>query len=120
MDHLPLHLLLFPGRTIVRGREPSVPPGWFLRWRLRHAARLRNLHLLSVYAAFAILGSLGHAEEPTRITVQTAKVRQVFEGLGAGAIFYEAHITSLAERNKNERQEQLYDDMFARVPTRYL
>jgi O-glycosyl hydrolase len=76
--------------------------------------------LLAVCAAFAIPGGVGRAEEPIRITVQTAKVRQVFEGLGAGAIFYEGHITSLAERNKNERQEQLYDDMFARVPTRYL
>src|SRR5207248_11267081 len=47
-------------------------------------------------------------------------VRQVFNGLGAGAIFYEGHITSLAERGRHERQEQLYDDMFARVPTRYL
>src|SRR5262245_24058714 len=62
----------------------------------------------------------GRAEEPVRITVQTAKTRQVFEGLGAGAIFFEGHITSLAERNTAERQQQLYDDMFARVPTRYL
>ena len=104
---------------IFREREPSGP-GWFLPWRLRRAAGLRGFHLLSVCAAFAVPGSLGHAEDPTRITVQTARVRQVFEGLGAGAIFYEAHITSLAERNKNERQQQLYDDMFARVPTRYL
>jgi O-glycosyl hydrolase len=60
------------------------------------------------------------AQERTQITVKTTRTRQVFEGLGAGAIFYEGHITSLAARNKNERQEQLYDDMFARVPTRYL
>jgi O-glycosyl hydrolase len=71
-------------------------------------------------AAWAGLGGFAGAQEPTRITVQTAKHRQVFEGLGAGAIFYEGHITSLAERNKHQRQEQLYDDMFARVPTRYL
>jgi glucuronoarabinoxylan endo-1,4-beta-xylanase len=82
--------------------------------------RLGLLHLLSVCAAFAIPGGVGHAQEPIRITVQTTQVRQVFEGLGAGAIFFEGHITSLAERNKNERQQQLYDDMFARVPTRYL
>ena len=52
--------------------------------------------------------------------MQTARVRQVFEGMGAGVIFYEGHITSLAARGKNARQQQLYDDMFARVPTRYL
>jgi O-glycosyl hydrolase len=37
-----------------------------------------------------------------------------------GAIFYEGHITSLAARDKHELQQQLYDDMFTRVPTRYL
>jgi O-glycosyl hydrolase len=79
-------------------------------------SRLRAAALLGI----AALGGLARAEEPTRITVQTAKVRQVFDGLGAGAILYEGHITSLAERNKAERQQQLYDDMFARVPTRYL
>jgi O-glycosyl hydrolase len=78
---------------------------------------LRSLPVLVAVATFA---GLARAEEPTRITVQTAKPRQVFDGLGAGAILYEQHITSLAERNKAERQEQLYDDMFARVPTRYL
>jgi O-glycosyl hydrolase len=60
------------------------------------------------------------AQDKVQIIVQTAKPRQVFEGLGAGAIFYEGHITSLAARNKNELQEKLYDDMFAKVPTRYL
>ena len=63
---------------------------------------------------------LGRAQEPLRITVQPTKLKQTFEGLGVGAIFYEGHITSLAARNKNERQEQLYDDMFTRVPTRFL
>jgi glucuronoarabinoxylan endo-1,4-beta-xylanase len=75
---------------------------------------------LAVLLGIVACGGLARAEEPTRIFVQTAKVRQVFEGLGAGAIFYEGHITSLAERNKDGRQQQLYDDMFARVPTRYL
>ncbi|MBC8113828.1 MAG: hypothetical protein H7062_05585 [Candidatus Saccharimonas sp.] len=60
------------------------------------------------------------SEEPLRITVQPTKLKQNFEGLGVGAIFYEGHITSLAARNKHDRQEQLYDDMFTRVPTRYL
>lgn len=59
-------------------------------------------------------------QDRVQITVQAAKPRQVFEGLGAGAIFYEGHITSLAARNKTERQEQLFDDMFTHAPTRYL
>lgn len=60
------------------------------------------------------------AQDRVQITVQTARTRQVFEGLGAGAIFYEGHITSLAARQKNDLQERLYDDMFTRVPQRYL
>jgi hypothetical protein len=65
-------------------------------------------------------GGVSQAQDPLLITVQTTKLKQSFEGLGVGAIFYEGHITSLAARNKNELQEQLYDDMFTRVPTRYL
>jgi O-glycosyl hydrolase len=58
--------------------------------------------------------------QETRIVVQTTRPRQEFQGLGAGVIFYEQHITSLAARNKDKRQQQLYDDMFSKVPTRYL
>src|SRR3954451_7713150 len=57
---------------------------------------------------------------PIRITVQPARLRQEFQGLGCGAIFYEGHITSLAARHKDARQRELYDDMFAKVPTRFL
>jgi O-glycosyl hydrolase len=66
------------------------------------------------------LGGSAVAQGTTQITVQTGRPRQVFDGMGAGVIFFEAHITSLAARNKQERQQQLYDDMFAKVPTRYL
>lgn len=82
--------------------------------------RTLSNNLLSLSLGFSLACNLAAAQESTRITVQTAKLRQVFDGLGAGAIFFEGHITSLAARNKNERQEQLYDDMFTRVPTRYL
>jgi O-glycosyl hydrolase len=70
-------------------------------------------------AMFAGLGGPAGAQQ-TLITVQTTRPRQVFQGLGAGAIYYEGHITSLAERKNDKRQQELYDDMFARVPTRYL
>src|SRR5436190_1250204 len=111
---------LIEGRQIAHGREPSSCPGGFTQGQLRAAASLRSIHLLVACIVGATLGSNVGAQETTRITVETAQVRQVFEGLGAGAIFYEGHITSLAACNKDERQQQLYDDMFARVPTRYL
>jgi O-glycosyl hydrolase len=111
---------LIEGRQIAHGREPSSCPGWFTQWQLKAAASLRGVHLLVACIVCATLGSNVGAQETTRITVETAQVRQVFDGLGAGAIFYEGHITSLAACNKDERQQQLYDDMFARVPTRFL
>ncbi len=82
----------------------------------------RSVLLCMMLVATASAGLLGFAapDESTRITVQTARTRQVFDGLGAGAIFYEGHITSLAARNNDVRQQQLYDDMFARVQTQYL
>lgn len=73
-----------------------------------------------VLALFVALAGEARAQERTQITVLPARARQDFEGLGAGAIFFEQHITSLAARNKNEMQEQLYDDMFTRAPTQYL
>lgn len=62
----------------------------------------------------------GHAAPPVRISVHPGKVRQEFQGLGCGTMFYEGHITSLGVNNKNDRQCELYDDMFAKVNTRYL
>ena len=71
--------------------------------------------LLTLFASFAT-----HAVPPARISVNPAKLRQEFQGLGCGAMFYEGHITSLAARQKDERQRELYDDMFAKVNTRFL
>jgi O-glycosyl hydrolase len=111
---------LYQGRRIAHGPETSSRPVWFPSRQLRAAAAMRCVPVLAVCAVFAALSGNVHAQDATQITVQTARVRQVFEGLGAGAIFYEGHITSLAARDKNEQQQQLYDDMFSRVPTRYL
>ncbi len=71
-------------------------------------------------AAIVAIPTAGFAQQPARITVNPGRVGPEFQGLGAGAIFYEAHITSLAAANQPERQEQLYDDMFTHVNTRYL
>ncbi len=73
-----------------------------------------------VLLLLALLAGDARAQDRIQLTVRTTRPRQTFDGLGAGAIYYEGHITSLAARGKNERQEQLYDEMFARVPTRYL
>lgn len=76
----------------------------------------------SQITAFAILLStaVAQAAPPVRISIHPGKLRQEFQGLGCGTMFYEAHITSLGVNNKNERQRELYDDMFAKVNTRYL
>ncbi len=77
-----------------------------------------NHHLITLVT---IVSSLcARAATPVRISVQPSKVRQEFQGLGCGAMFFEGHITSLAARGKDERQRELYDDMFARVNARYL
>jgi O-glycosyl hydrolase len=60
------------------------------------------------------------AAAPTRVTIRADRARQEFQGLGCGVMFYEGHVTSLAARQKDARQKELYDDMFAKVPARYL
>ncbi len=81
----------------------------------------RRLLVLLTSAGIAAAPTVtAQPDETTRVVVEPAKARQAFDGLGAGAIFYEGHVTSLAARNKDERQEQLFDDMFAKVNTRFL
>ena len=70
--------------------------------------------------AFALLATFTNAATPARIVVHPSKARQTYQGLGCGAMLYEGHITSLAARGKDDRQRQLYDDMFAKVNARYL
>lgn len=78
-----------------------------------------SVALMSV-GLFCRAGIVAAAAQPVRVTVQPAEVRQEFQGLGCGVQYYEAHVTSFAARHKDERQRQMYDDMFAKVPTRYL
>lgn len=80
---------------------------------------LRPLAFPLLFLALSPLAATSYAQE-TKIIVQTTRPKQTFEGLGVGAIFYEGHITSLAARNKKEDQEKLYDDMFTKVPIKYL
>ena len=66
----------------------------------------------AVLAADTIL-----AAERTVIAVRPEKIQQEFQGMGCGAIFYEAHITSIGMHGNTNLQVQLYDDMFAKVKT---
>lgn len=60
--------------------------------------------------------------DEARTTIHVDPSREIgrFQGMGCGAIFYEAHITSLAKRGLHDAQKALYDDMFAKVNTRFL
>lgn len=60
------------------------------------------------------------AEAVTEVRVEAGRGLQTFGGLGCGAIFYEAHMTSLAAQGAGEAQEALYDMMFKDVRTDYL
>jgi O-glycosyl hydrolase len=78
------------------------------------------LHSRILAAAGALTAAAPLQAAPTQVTVDATKALQTFDGLGCGAIFYEAHMTSLAARNKPEEQEKLYDVMFKDVRTEYL
>lgn len=77
-------------------------------------------NIIRAYLDNQLVQEATQAPADESITIYPERPRQVFQGMGAGAIFYEGHITSLTARDKHERQQQLYDDMFSRVPTRYL
>ena len=86
---------------------------------MRNVACL-SLGLIAGFACPVVRAAGQTATEPTIITVDVSKVRQEFQGMGCGSIFYTGHITSFAKRGKHELQRQFYDDIFKAVPTRYL
>ncbi|MDA0813742.1 MAG: hypothetical protein O3C21_15300 [Verrucomicrobia bacterium] len=67
-----------------------------------------------------LLSIIDVSAAPLRIGIGSSKSLQEFQGMGCGAMFYEEHITSLAASNDEKRQQELYDDLFAKVNTRYL
>jgi O-glycosyl hydrolase len=78
---------------------------------------MKSIHVLTL----AIVCALPlRAAEPTVVTISPQDERQEFQGMGCGAIFYEAHITSLGKNGHPEAQEKLYDDLFSKVRTDYL
>ena len=76
--------------------------------------------LLAFIIAWSGMKGLLLAENPTAIRLDMAHPRQVLQGMGCGAIYYEAHITSLGKGGRAEAQEKLYDAMFKEVATDFL
>ncbi len=75
----------------------------------------------SIFAFLIVTSSLCNANDTvTKLRVFPQQQFQTLEGMGCGAIFYEGHITSLAELGKAREQEQLYDDMFTKIRTDFL
>ena len=74
---------------------------------------------LSRFVPLALLPLAAVAGE-TVLRINPGRLLQDFQGMGCGAIFYEAHITSLAARNKPDAQSRLYDDMFRAARTDFL
>lgn len=75
----------------------------------------------TAFHLISLVGSLNlAAAEPTVVEVLPGKVRQEFQGMGCGAIFYEAHVTSLGVNGLAAEQERLYDDLFTNVRTDFL
>ena len=54
------------------------------------------------------------------ISIDPDQLKQTFDGMGCGSIFYSGHLTSLAKRDKDDLQRQLYDDLFKAIPTKFL
>jgi hypothetical protein len=78
----------------------------------------------SLVIGFLICGCVLHAsaqdDRATQVHVEPSREVGRFHGMGCGAIFYEAHITSLSKRGHHAAQKALYDDMFTKVNTRFL
>jgi len=83
-------------------------------------AFLRLLSLGVVWLLALTSGTAGLAAPPVRVTVSPSKLRQEFQGMGAGAMFYEGHVTSLAARQQEDQQKALYDDMFSKAKNQFL
>ncbi len=80
-----------------------------------------NFLLRTALSALPLFLALSvRATEPTTISIDASKTLGRFDGMGCGAIFYEGHLTSLAERGKTDLQKNLYDDLFSKVRTNYL
>ncbi|MFO1523077.1 MAG: hypothetical protein U1G05_13755 [Kiritimatiellia bacterium] len=80
---------------------------------------MKPLHILVALTALGLAPAFA-AEPVTTVTVHPGDVRQEFQGMGCGVIFYEAHVTSLGANGHPVEQEKLYDDMFTQVRTDFL
>ncbi|MEO7099587.1 MAG: hypothetical protein ABI162_09525 [Luteolibacter sp.] len=69
---------------------------------------------------FSVIAAAAMAKAQTLLQIDPTKLQQEFQGMGCGAIYFEAHITSLAARGKSDLQEKLNDAMFKDVRTDFL
>lgn len=67
-----------------------------------------------------LLAPLIACAQPAMLEIHPDQPKQVLDGMGCGLIFYERHVTSLAEKGRLEKQEALYDTMFKDVRTDFL
>lgn len=74
----------------------------------------------AVWLGMIACGSVSFAAPTARVSLSPSKGRQEFQGLGAGAMFYEGHLTSLAARQKEDEQKTLYDAMFSNAKNQFL
>jgi hypothetical protein len=75
----------------------------------------------SIFVCLMLVVPRCSAEETvTTLRVFPHQPLQAMGGMGCGAICYERHMISLAERGKTTEQEKLFDDMFAKVRTDFL
>lgn len=77
-------------------------------------------HRFFLISAVCFLASDALAGEPTSLQIDPAARLQKFQGMGCGAIFYEAHATSFEAAGKSGQQAELYDAMFRDVRTDFL
>lgn len=78
-------------------------------------------HFLFGIAAALLTGAASALTAADTLLQIDAETRlQEFQGMGCGAIFYEAHLTSLGARGRTAEQTALYDAMFRDVRTDFL
>lgn len=86
----------------------------------QHLQKIIHSCLANLRALLFVGFGIGSINAETLLKIDPNQPQQEFQGIGCGAIFYEAHITSLATTNKQSEQSALYDAMCRDVRTNFL
>ena len=86
----------------------------------QHLQKIIHSCLANLRALLFVGFGIGSINAETLLKIDPNQPQQEFQGMGCGAIFYEAHITSLATTNKQSEQSALYDAMCRDVRTNFL